>query len=330
MSLSRRELLAGAAAGLLWTGCAPRTVRRQRSDAPTRRIVLLAGPKSHEYGAHEHPASCRLMADQLNRVAGLHAEVLLSWPADQRVFDGVAALLVYADGGSANPLNGHFEELSALTRRGMSLGLLHFALIVDGDGPRQQMLEAIGGYYEPDWSVNPEWTAEFHNLPVHAITRGVAPLTIQDEWYYHMRFRPEMKGVMPLLTTLPPRETLNRPDGPHSNNPHVRKAVLEEQRPQHLAWCVEQSDGGRGFGFTGLHWFWNWAHDDFRTFLLNAAGWLAGLTVPAGGVASRRPTLDELIELCGPPPAGWDRQRVLDRVESWRQPPSRSSSRSRT
>jgi hypothetical protein len=40
-----------------------------------------------------------------------------------------------------------------------------------------------------------------------------------------MRFQPEMKGVTPILSAHPSKETMNRKDGPHSNNPHVRKSM---------------------------------------------------------------------------------------------------------
>ena len=59
-----------------------------------------------------------------------------------------------------------------------------------------------------------------------------------------MRFRPEMQGVTPILTDLPGEETLSRPDGPHSGNAAVRKAVAAKQ-PQTLAWAYERPDGGR-------------------------------------------------------------------------------------
>ena len=43
--------------------------------------------------------------------------------------------------------------------------------------------------FEPYWSVNPVWNAEFTLLPEHPITRGVEPFAMMDEWYYHMRFQ---------------------------------------------------------------------------------------------------------------------------------------------
>ena len=315
MSISRRDFLAATTASL----AAPAISCGDEPAPPPKRIVLLAGPSSHGYGEHDHPAGCRLMADRLNRLGNVEARVLVGWPESEPIPQDIDALIVYGDGDDQNPLNGHFDDLQSLALAGVGVGIIHYALIVDGDRPRRLLLDCIGGYYEPNWSVNPMWTARIEELPKHPITRGVEPFVLEDEWYYHLRFRPEMAGITPLLTALPPADSLNRPDGPHSGNPHVRRAVLEDKQPQHLAWCVQRDDGGRGFGFTGLHWHWNWAHDGFRAFLLNAACWLAKAPVPDAGVPSPRPTLEELIHLAGTPPEGWKRQTAQERLDSWGQ-----------
>ena len=316
MAMSRRTFLSGSAATLAGLGLS--AAAPQGTPRP-RRILLLAGPASHAYGEHEHPAGCALLADLLGRLEGVEAEAVVGWPEDASVLAKLDALIVFGDGAEQHPLNGHFDALAPHVRRGLGLGLLHYALIVEGERPQAQLVDWIGGRYELHWSVNPHWTARMDPLPDHPISRGVAPFVIEDEWYYHMRFRPELAGVVPLLTTLPTAQSLSRPDGPHSGNPHVRKAVLEEQQRQHLAWCTQPEVGGRGFGFTGLHWHWNLAHDGLRTLLLNAACWLAGREIPNGGVASERPTLDDLVARAGSPPEGFDRAAVGERLARFRQ-----------
>jgi hypothetical protein len=144
-----------------------------------------------------------------------------------------------------------------------------------------------------DWSVNPHWTADFAKLPEHPITLGVKPFQINDEWYYHMRFRNGMNGVTPILTALPPPESLSRPDGPHSGNPHVRAAIARKE-PQHMAWAMEREDGGRGFGFTGGHVHWNWADPNFRKLVLNAIAWCAKVDVPREGIVDQPKTLKDM------------------------------------
>src|SRR5204863_7569241 len=91
-----------------------------------------------------------------------------------------------------------------------------------------------------------------------------------------------MKGVTPILSDLPPPSSLSRPDGTHSGNPAVRKAVAAGE-VQHMAWACERSDGARGFGFTGAHFHKNWGDDNFRRVVVNAILWTAKVDVPADG-----------------------------------------------
>jgi hypothetical protein len=50
---------------------------------------------------------------------------------------------------------------------------------------------------------------------------------------------------------------------------------------------VERNDGGRGFGFTGGHFYKNWWSPDFRKLILNAIAWTAKAEVPKDGIASK-------------------------------------------
>jgi len=165
--------------------------------------------------------------------------------------------------------------------------MVHYAVEVPKDRGGREFLNWVGGYFEADWSVNPHWEAHFDTLPKHPVTRGVKPFQAQDEWYYHMRFQPEMKGVTPILFDLPPESTLKRGDGPHSNNPHVRAAVLERKEPQVVMWVYDRPDGGRGFGFTGGHFHKLWGQEDFRKVVLNGILWIAKVEVPEQGVESK-------------------------------------------
>jgi hypothetical protein len=203
-------------------------------------------------------------------------------------------------------------------KKGVGLVCLHWAVEVPKGTPAAEaMLAWIGGCFETDWSVNPFWTAEFQSLPDHPVARGIKPFTIEDEWYYHMRFRGNMAGIAPILTAVPPDETRERPDGAHSNNPAVR-AGKGKGLAEHVAWAYQRPDGGRGFGLTGGHWHWNWANDSFRTVVLNAIVWTAGIEVPPSGVASKTPTLEELeANQDYPPPRTFDRHHVEELLRKW-------------
>lgn len=253
-----------------------------------KKILFIAGNPSHGPGEHEHNAGCLLLANKLNAQPGLRAEVhRRGWPAEESAFDKVAAIFIYCDGGNGHPAiqPERLATLGKLMAKGVGFGTCHYAVEVPKGDAGNAWIAWTGGYFETHWSVNPHWDATFTSLPVHPITRGVKPFTIRDEWYYHMRFPEGLKGVTPILSAVPPLSTLSRPDGPHSGNPAVRAAV-EKNEPQHVMWCVDRPDGGRGFGFTGGHFHRNWAHDDFRKIVLNALVWIAKEDVPPQGVPS--------------------------------------------
>lgn len=261
-----------------------------------KKIVFIAGPPSHGYGSHEHYAGCRLLANALKEaMPNFDVEVIKNgWPED-----GIAALskadsvVVYCDGGGRHLLNPHIDRFDSLMDQGVGLVCIHYGVETPKGKTGDAFLKWIGGFFETHWSVNPHWDAKFEEFPEHPITRGVQPFTIRDEWYFHMRFRDEMRGVTPVLSAHPPQSTMTRPDGAHSGNPAVRKAVAEREI-QHVAWAAERDGGGRGFGFTGGHFHWNWAEPNFRKVVLNAIVWTARGTVPSGGVSTANPSQAQL------------------------------------
>ena len=200
--------------------------------AQDRRIVFLAGRPSHGYGSHEHLAGSRIIADAIQRAApNVKCEVYPGgWPEDEKVLDGADAIVMYADGGGGHPALAHLDVLGKHIDRGVGFACLHYAVEVPKDKGGPEFLKWLGGYFETHWSVNPHWDANFASLPDHPATRGVKPFVANDEWYFHMRFQPEMKGVTPLLSAVPPESTMTRPDGPHSGNAAVRKEVGRARR----------------------------------------------------------------------------------------------------
>ena len=170
-------------------------------------------------------------------------------------------------------------------KNGVGLVCLHYATEPTLAKGEKEFLEWIGGAFEANWSVNPHWEANFSKLPRHPITHGVQPFSINDEWYFHLRFRDGMKGVIPILSAVPPETTMSRADGPHEGNPAVREAVKRHE-PETVAWASERPGGGRGFGFTGAHVHQNWGNDNFRKIVLNAIVWTAKMDVPREGIQS--------------------------------------------
>lgn len=286
-------LVTCAAVGL--SGCKPQAVAEPAAaPAPAiakKLIVMIAGKPSHGPGQHEHNAGIQLLEKCLLQGAGDKVEIKRhlngEWPSQEEL-DKAASVVIYSDGGGGHPAlqENRLQQLGAIMDRGCGFVTIHYAVEPTIAKGGKEFIDWMGGCFEINWSVNPHWTAKYKTFPKHPVASGVQPFSTNDEWYYHMRFRPGMKGVTPILSDLPPPESLTRPDGPHSGNPDVRKAVLENKEAQHTAWAAERENGGRGFGFTGGHFHKGWGNNDQRKLVLNAILWSAKVDVPADGVSS--------------------------------------------
>jgi type 1 glutamine amidotransferase len=278
------RITTGCLLGILVSGVITNCLAEENGK---KKIVLIAGRPSHGPGDHEFNAGVQLLHKCLQNQPGVTSTFHLNgWPKDRHAFDNADTILFFMDGGRGHPIiqDDHLEIIGDLMKKGVGLACVHYAVEVPKDKGGPEFLDWIGGYYEDRFSTNPHWVADIKSLPNHPITRGVKPFAVKDEWYYNMRFRPEMKGVTAILVAKPDDETRQgKSSSPRGPYPHI---VADSGREEVLAWAVERSDGGRGFGFTGAHNHINWGNDSFRKLVLNALLWTAKAEVPTGGVQS--------------------------------------------
>jgi hypothetical protein len=257
------------------------------TQAADQKLVLIAGKPSHPPGMHEFRAGCLLLQKCLAAVPGLQVVVHTNgWPAGDDAFDQAAAVVIYSDGGGGHPAiqGDHLKLLEGLINRGVGFGVMHYACEVPKDKGGPEFLGWVGGYYEDRFSCNPIWSPDYGMFPVHPVTRGLQPFSIKDEWYFNMRWRPDLKGVIPILVARPSDQVRDGPyvwpAGPY---PHIQAA---KGRDETMMWICEGPAGGRGFGFTGGHFHSNWGDANFRKVILNALLWVSKVEVPADGVVS--------------------------------------------
>ncbi|MFT5108616.1 MAG: hypothetical protein ACI9UA_004260, partial [Pseudoalteromonas tetraodonis] len=272
------------------------------ASAADKKVICFVGHKtSHGFGNHEYHAGNHLIGEWLERAypGQIESRYSINWPQEQdekAFFEGADSVVIFCSGGGGHLVNRHVENFDKVMKTGAGLVCLHYAVEVPIGPSAKGMLNWMGGYFEANWSVNPHWVAEFKVFPEHEAANGVKSFKADDEWYFHMRFREGMNGVTPILSATAPPETMQRGDGAHSGNPAVRKAVAAKQ-PQHVAWAYQRGkdyNDGRGFGFTGLHYHWNWQDDSFRKTVLNGVAYTLKLPIPKNGVESKQPTREEL------------------------------------
>ncbi|HEX5447006.1 MAG TPA: ThuA domain-containing protein, partial [Pirellulales bacterium] len=157
--------------------------------------------------------------------------------------------------------------------RGCGLVAIHWSVFVPNDRGGPEFLEWIGGYFDYQSGAAPRhWFSKIQTAsttpvpasPDHPICRGLNPFELREEYYYNIRFRDSDSRLVPILKTRIPGESAE----------------------QIVAWAVERAGNGRGFGFTGGHFFDNWGIAGFRRMVLNAILWTAHAEVPAEGVSS--------------------------------------------
>ena len=264
-----------------------------------KKVVFLAGGRSHGFFEHDHLSGCHLRAARVSQVPGFEGVVYKGWPTDKSAFDGAAAVVMYSDGGGGHFAIPRIKDLDALHEKGVGIGAIHYAVEVPKGKAGDAWLKWMGGYFEINWSVNPHWEGTFAKFPAdHPVARGLQPFVSRDEWYYNMRFVDGMRGVTPILSAVPGPDTLSRPDGTHSGNADVRAKLGQAHV---VMWAFDRPGGGRGVGFTGGHYHLNFADPNFRKLVLNAIVWIAGVEVPAHGV-DLAVTPDELNERTDPKP----------------------------
>ena len=253
------------------------------SSKTGKKIVLIAGRKSHGPGDHEYEKGVELLKrclDTSPNAKAIRTETYLNgWPQDASLLDEAATILFYCDGSDrdekAHPLlhDNRIETIDRLMKRGVGFVAIHYAVFIPSKNGGEQYLDWMGGYfdYENGTAAN-KWyskieTKEYQVLlprPEHPIVRGVQPFQIKEEYYFNMRFRENDRRLTPILSF-------------GSDKSDLTSVV---------AWAVERTDGGRGFGYTGGHFHKNWENDNVRRLILNALLWTAKVDVPKEGVIS--------------------------------------------
>ena len=275
--LHRLALL--ALAGALFTTAA----------AAASRIVIVVGPTNHPPGTHEVAAGGRLLQQclqSMTNVPGVQADLFYEWPEDSVLADARSLVFIgdifppqrLAD----SPLI--LSKVADLMKRGCGLVCVHYAtglravdVPADGNHP---LLQWLGGYFATK-NVHHQSVAKVFDAvtitpatPGHPVSRGWRAFTVPEEPYYKNYFGPGANQLAPNVTAL-------------------ATAQLPPEAPQRevVAWVVERTDTGRGFGIVMPHFYKNWRNDDLRRFIMNGIVWTAKLEVPAGGVETAPPDL---------------------------------------
>jgi type 1 glutamine amidotransferase len=232
-------------------------------------VAFIAGKKSHGPGEHEYRKSLELLAKALEKqLEFIDTRVHFDgWPTDEEVLNYVDTIVTFTDGSDHGERNHPLIEphrlkfLQKQIDRGAGFVALHYTVFVPAERVGTRFLDWIGGYfdYETGSTAN-KWfskieTRDFKVYPAgeHPILKGIEPFETKEEFYFNLRFPEDKKNLTPIFTLDPQKKDWSKVVG----------------------WAIERPKGGRGFGYTGGHFFKNFEDENVQKLLLNAILWTA-------------------------------------------------------
>ncbi len=252
------------------TTAAVRDVKIRSIPAKIPRVAFIAGKKSHGPGEHDYKKSLDLLSHQLERqLEFIDTKVYYDgWPTEQDNLRDVDTIVFYCDGSDHNVqdypllLGGRLQFLGEQMKRGAGLVCIHYSVFVPGQKAGKQFLDWLGGYFHYETGDAPnKWYSKIETrdyqvypaTPAHPIATGISPFSMHEEFYFKMRFPEDKKNITPLFTFDPEKKDWEKVVG----------------------WAVERAEGGRGFGYTGGHFYKNFEDPNIQRLLLNAVLWTA-------------------------------------------------------
>jgi type 1 glutamine amidotransferase len=235
------------------------------SAAEPKKVLLLSQKRDHPPGSHEYHSGAQVLAKCLQGVPGLQVTVA---DADEPCPDGPklinatdAVVLYVGEGGRWMQLDPkRLEAINRLTARGGGIIGLHWGIGAKEDKYVARHVELMGGMHG---GADRKYVVKELDVQTingdHPINAGVELKRLDDEYYYRLKFAKQGK-VTPLLQT-----TI---DG----------------NAETIAWAFERPDGGRSFGFGGMHFHKNWQLVGCRRLVAQGILWTLKLPIPKEGL----------------------------------------------
>ena len=247
-------------------------------SAEKKKLLLIGcGPDNHPRSTHEYMPAMRIIRACLEKSKNLEVTIVKS---DENWLNG-PKLLKEADGAVMFVSEGarwsqadlrRAQALSQLAQRGGGLVAIHWATGTRDAKNIDGYLKLLGACHGgPDRKYKVLRTDVTVVDSKHPITRGVKSFRVHDEFYYKLKTVKPAGSITPLLTA--------KIDGGDET----------------ICWSWERPDGGRSFGFTGLHFHKNWRREDYRRLIAQGILWSMKQDIPRDGLDV---TIDEsLFEL---------------------------------
>jgi type 1 glutamine amidotransferase len=209
-------------------------------------------------------AGLRVLAKCLEGVPGLEVMTVRAdgkWKEGPELLDRADGVVLFLSEG-AKWLDSDAKRLAALQRladRKGALVVLHWAMGTRDAKHIAACLKLLGGCHGgPDRKY--KVLATEARPTDHPVAKGLRPFRVKDEFYYQLKFVRPAGTVRPVLR------------------------VEIDGKDETVAWAWQRPDGGRSFGFSGLHFHDNWKLAEYRRLVAQGVLWALRLPMPKEGL----------------------------------------------
>ena len=254
MSLLRPLVCVWLSLGLVLGAFSAARADEPAGSSSTKRLLLLGqSPDGHPAGTHEYLPGMKQIQKLLKDVPGLEVEIVNAdepWTEGPEKLAKADGVVLFLSQGAAW-LNKNAERrkaFEALAARGGAVSVLHWGMGTK-DAENIAPFTAIFGACHG----GPDRKYKFLETDVavadHAIAQGIKDFRLNEEFYYALKTAKNADDLQPVL-----------------------RAQIDGNWEM-VAWAWQRPDGGRAFGFTGLHFDKNWERPDYQRLVRRGVLW---------------------------------------------------------
>lgn len=233
---------------------------------PKRVLLLAQSPDGHPKTTHEYLAGQRILKHLLAQFDELETEIVDAdspWEEGPEKLRQADVVVMFVSEGARwiNEDQRRYQAFVETADRGAGLIALHWAVGTREAKNIRPFVNLFGGCHGGPDRKHAVFETSFDPASSrHPIAFGVDSTDVREEFYYRLKWVEPATDVVPVMT-----------------------AAIDGQ-DETVAWAWQRPDGGKSFGFTGLHFHENWRHESYRRLVVQSVLWSCNQEIPEGGV----------------------------------------------
>ena len=236
--------------------------------APKQLLILGQKPDGHPPGTHEYMPGARIVKALMSGQKDVRVTISQAdepWIDGPKMISKADGIVLFLNEGGRfiqdDPARA--KAFADFAKRGGGLVVYHWGMGARDAKLISPFLKLFGGCHGgPDRKYTVVKEAMFQvAAPKHPVMSGIKSFELPfEEFYYKLKV----------------------PKYPKKWTPLVRVPI--EGNVETVGWAWERPDGGRSFGFSGLHFHVNWRHLQYQRLIAQAVLWSMKLPVQKDGL----------------------------------------------